>query len=807
MCRWYVVTAYLHVNCIYRIFRHPVVICNQFGRGKRKDGDVGSVLLLVAVWVVSNESVPSGLSESVLRMVIRTDRMMAQYGAALIATAAAVGIRWLLDAWLGDDLPLVSLFGAVAASVWFGGYGPAVFSALAGWMACDYLFIEPRYHITTRDAGSVIGLAAFLMSSGVIIGFGDALYRGRRQARAAEDRLRQSEEELSDFFDNAPVGLHWVGSSGTILRANRAQLEMLGYTSEEYVGHKIVEFHVDEDLIRDVLRRLAAGETIVDQDAQMWCKNGSARDVMINSNTSQDEHGRLMHSRCFTTDVSAQRRGELASQRLAAIVESSEDAIVAKDLHGVVTEWNKAAGRIFGYTADEMIGRPIRILIPAERADEESEILDRIKKGIRVEHFESIRLRKDGSSFPVSLTISPILDPQGKVVGASKIARDITALKMAEHALIDADRGKDDFLAALAHELRNPLAPIRNALEQLKLDTGLDARSVSSRDVIDRQSQIMARLMDDLLDVSRISRNRLEIRKEYTTLAAVIEAAVETSRPLIEQGKHIVSLSMPAEPIHLDADPTRLTQVFSNVLNNAAKFMEPGGSIQVVAALHEAQVLVSVKDTGMGIPGASLPRIFELFAQTPPAQGMPSGLGVGLALARSVLRAHDGSIEAHSEGKGKGSEFIVSLPVSPHEPEFEETHSDPPIATPSRRVLIVDDNRDNAETMAVLLRMSGHVAELAYDGEAALEVAERFSPDLILLDLGMPTIDGLETCRRLRAQAWTKNIQIVALTGLGQPEDRRRTLEAGFDDHLLKPVGFSVLQTLLRDLKRERAEG
>ena len=632
------------------------------------------------------------------------------------------------------------------------------------------------------------------------------VFRDNTERRLAEKRLSQSEKELTDFFENASVGLHWVGRTGTILRANRAELEMLGYSADEYVGRNIVEFHVDKDLIRAVLKRLASGETLVDHEAQMRCKDGSVRDVLINSNALRDERGEFVHSRCFTTDVTVQRRNERASQRLAAIVESSEDAIVAKDLHSIVTSWNRAAERMFGYTADEMIGRPITILIPPEHADEETEILDRIKRGIRVEHFESIRVRKDGSTFPVSLTISPILDRQGKVVGASKVARDITALKAAERALIEADRGKDNFLATLAHELRNPLAPIRNAIEQLKLDVGLEARSASSRDVIDRQSRIMARLIDDLLDVSRITRNRLELRKEQTTLAAVFDSATETSAPLIERGKHTLSVVLPDEPIYLNADPTRLAQVFSNLLNNAAKFMEPGGSIRVSATRHQDRVAVSIKDSGVGISAASLPRIFELFAQSHAVEGMPTGLGVGLALARSVVKLHDGSIEARSEGNGKGAEFIVSLPLSSNEAESTQSNGGGLMATPSRRVLIVDDSRDNAETMAVLLRMFGHDVELAFDGEQALEVAERFRPELVLLDLGMPRIDGLETCRRLRARAWAKDIMIVALTGLGQREDRRRTAEAGFDDHLLKPVGYAVLQTLLHNLHRENTE-
>jgi CheY-like chemotaxis protein len=307
----------------------------------------------------------------------------------------------------------------------------------------------------------------------------------------------------------------------------------------------------------------------------------------------------------------------------------------------------------------------------------------------------------------------------------------------------------------------------------------------------------MTRLIDDLLDVSRITHNRLELRKQQITLATVIDAAIETSRPRIERGKHTLSIALQAEPIYLAADPTRLAQVFSNILNNAAKFMEPGGSIRLTATRRHGQVMVSVNDTGMGVSAAAMPHIFELFSQSPAVGGISSGLGIGLALARGVVELHDGSIEARSEGEGKGTELIVTLPTSA--PGFESVqHDGIALVSRPRRVLIVDDHRDNADTMAVLLRMSGHEVEMAYDGEAALQVAERFRPDLVLLDLGMPKIDGLETCRRMRAETWGKDILIVALTGLGQREDRRRTEEAGFDQHLLKPVGYGALQSLLQ---------
>jgi PAS domain S-box-containing protein len=369
-------------------------------------------------------------------------------------------------------------------------------------------------------------------------------------------------------------------------------------------------------------------------------------------------------------------------------------------------------------------------------------------------------------------------------------------------ALRDADRRKDEFLATLAHELRNPLAPIRNGLEVLRLAGANSEMAEQSRSMMDRQLNQMVRLVDDLMDVSRITRNKLELRKERVSLATVIKSAVETSLPLIEQAGHWFSLALPSEPIYLDADLTRLAQVFSNLLNNAARYTPAGGTISLTGRIGEGSVEVRVKDNGLGISADALPKVFEMFSQVDSnrerAQG---GLGIGLTLVRRLVEMHGGSVEARSEGSGRGSEFIVRLPIV--------NRADPPIlaaadeglsAKNKRRILVVDDNVDSAMSLRMMLDLLGHESAIAHDGLAALEVAEKFQPDVILLDIGLPTLNGYEVCRRIREQPWSQQMAIIALTGWGQDEDRRRSSEAGFDHHLIKPVERASLEKLLGEL-------
>jgi PAS domain S-box-containing protein len=370
-------------------------------------------------------------------------------------------------------------------------------------------------------------------------------------------------------------------------------------------------------------------------------------------------------------------------------------------------------------------------------------------------------------------------------------------------AVREAAHRKDEFLALLAHELRNPLTPIRNAVHVLKAAAADAAAAGRARDLIERQVEHLVRLVDDLLDVSRMMRGKIELRKERIDLAAAVARAVETAAPAVEAGRHELTVSLPPEPLRLEADPVRLAQVIANLLNNAAKYTEPGGRITLTAAREGDEAVVRVRDTGVGVAADMLPKIFDLFVQADRsldrAQG---GMGVGLTLVRRLVELHGGGVQAYSDGPGKGSEFVVRLPAAPAAPPEENgRREDRPAADrrpPRRRILVVDDNADVAESLALMLRLDGQDVRVARDGPAALEAARAEPPEVVFLDIGMPGMDGCEAARRLRQLPGVENALLVALTGWGQEEDRRRTAEAGFDHHLVKPVEPATLHTLLQ---------
>ncbi len=405
--------------------------------------------------------------------------------------------------------------------------------------------------------------------------------------------------------------------------------------------------------------------------------------------------------------------------------------------------------------------------------------------------------RKDGEYRWHAFRALPSRGAGGAIEQWFGVSVDVHDARQAQETLKEADRRKDEFLATLAHELRNPLAPIRNALQLLQRLRIEDPTARVAQDIMDRQVRHMVRLIDDLLDVSRITRGRLELRRQPVELSQVIEQALETSRPHLAQQ---LTISLPSEPIHLDADPVRLSQVLSNLLNNAAKFTPKSGRISISASLEGATVVIRVRDTGVGIAPGQLAQIFQIFSQAGSALDRSTGgLGIGLSLARSLVELHGGTIEARSEGRDKGAEFVVRLPVLalPDPAELPERPAPASYGGAVRRVLVVDDVRDSVDSLAVLLRMDGNVVEAAADGLEAVQKAEAFKPDLILLDLGLPHLNGFEACELIRRQPWGRGIVIVALTGWGQDEDRRRTLAAGFDAHLVKPVHADALRELL----------
>jgi PAS domain S-box-containing protein len=1004
---------------------------------------------------------------------VRTGNAAAAYGLALAALIAAVLIRYLLDPWMGDALPLVTLFGAVAAAVWFGGYRPAIVVVILGYLACSYLFIEPRGRFAFPDLGSVIGLLAYCFTCLLIIGFGEATRLAHLRSSERRELLQVTLRSIGDAVITTDV-------EGRVTDMNGVAESLTGWTQREAVGQpidsvfRIVNEETRGPVKNPATRALREGIVVgLANHTVLIRRNGGECPIDDSAAPIRDERGNLSGCVLIFRNVAVQRHLErdnasqlLTARLLASIVESSDDAIISKSLDGIIQSWNAAAERLFGYPADQAVGRHISLVIPAERIAEEDHIIASLKAGQRIDHFETERLRSDGRRILVSLTISPVKDDAGHVIGASKIVRDVTRQRQAEQRerqllaeaaaanakfqaffeqgalfagimdvdgtildanrlsweacgytreqivgkpfwegpwwapssqlieqikvasaqaaagqtfraempyfvadgservadvaiqpirdeagrvlflaptgvditdrkraeadrekfvtlvenstdfigmcdlegipffinraglemvglddleearhvavasfffpedqarlmqeffpsvlekghgeievrfrhfktgdarwmaykvltlpdadgrpiafatvsqdvterrrmedtlrgmaadLSEADRRKNEFLAMLAHELRNPLAPISNAAQALRLG-GRDGETLrSASEMLERQVGQMARLVDDLLDMSRISRGKIELRKERVELTPIVEQAVEAVRAQYKSMNHELTVSVPPTPVHLNADPARLTQVVGNLLNNACKFTEKGGHVSLTVEHHREQVVIRVKDNGIGIAAENLPRLFEMFAQVDTSlERSRDGLGIGLTLVKTLVEMHGGTVEAHSDGLGEGSEFAIRLPVLLDVPK---PLSPPAVSKPTPagrlRILIVDDSPDGADSLAMLLEFGGHETHQAYDGLEAIEAAERLHPDVVLLDIGLPRMNGYEACRRIREQPWGRDLVLVALTGWGQEEDRNRSREAGFDAHLVKPVDHDVLLELL----------
>jgi PAS domain S-box-containing protein len=519
------------------------------------------------------------------------------------------------------------------------------------------------------------------------------------------------------------------------------------------------------------------------------------------------------HEQAQRESEAAVRRQEVARARLATIVESSDDAIISKDLDGIITSWNQGAERLFGYTAAEAVGKSVTMLIPADRQDEEPGILARVRRGERIDHYETVRQRKDGTLLDISLTVSPLLDRSGHVIGASKIARDITErrrsqqqreelLRVTERAREEsesANRAKDDFLAMLGHELRNPLSAVRNAISVATLDERNRDRALA---IGRRQADQLGRIVDDLLDVARITRGRVPLHRVPISLNEVLQRTVEGARLFMDERGHSLTLVVPDETILVDADAARLEQAVSNLLANSAKYTDPGGTVAVTAEREGDDAVVRVRDDGIGIAPDVLPKVFDLFRQgarsLDRAQG---GLGIGLTLVRRIVELHGGSVHAASSGVGGGAEFTIRLPALAR--EHVASADEPRSVTRDRRparVLMVEDNPDAAESLVMILELLGHHVRVVHDGIAAVETARANVPDIMLVDIGLPGMDGYEVARAVRREAALKDIVLVALTGYGRPEDRTQALGAGFDYHLVKPVDLDALGDLVARL-------
>jgi PAS domain S-box-containing protein len=507
---------------------------------------------------------------------------------------------------------------------------------------------------------------------------------------------------------------------------------------------------------------------------------------------------------------------ELRIQRewLRVTLESIGDAVIATNPEGQITFMNPAAARLTGWPEREAQGLPLnevfRIVTEETHKSVESPVDKVLREGtIAGLANHTILIARDGTEIPIDDSAAPIRNREGVIHGVVLIFHDIIQrrdlereLRRRADRLAEADRRKDEFLAMLSHELRNPLAPIRNSLHILGMPDATPDLIQRARETMERQIRHMVRLVDDLLDVSRITRGKVQLRKEAVDLAVLAVRAGEAFRPLAEDKGCELIVRVPAVPVLLDADPVRLDQVLSNLLSNAVKFTGPGDRIWLDVETGDDVAIVRVRDTGFGIPQDLLPSVFELFVQVnPEIDRSQGGLGIGLTLVRSLVEMHGGRVAAHSEGVGRGTEFEVRLPLAARDKrEPEELPASGRLSGPSRRVLVVDDNQDAAESVALLLELWGHDVRITYDGWSALAEAPDFLPEFILLDIGLPGLDGYEVARRLRSDPRLDRTVLIAMTGYGQEQDRLLALEAGFSHHLVKPVDPAVLRELLAQI-------
>jgi len=626
---------------------------------------------------------------------------------------------------------------------------------------------------------------------------------------------RRAEEDLRDFVENAVEGLHSADANGIILWANQAELDLYGYARADFCGKPQAGFHVDTKAVEDMQRRLLRGETVRNFESEIRRRDGSFKRVSVNA-SGLWEDGTFVRSRCFTRDVTQWRAITEASDHLVAIVTSSEDAIVSKDLTGRITSWNASAERIFGYPAEEAIGRSIYLIIPSDRRSEEDIVLERIRRGEQVDHFETVRRRKDGTFVEVSLTISPIRDSNGRIVGASKVARDITDRKRieadrerllvrAEQARVEAERAnrvKDEFLATLSHELRSPLNAIHGWARLAAGHLSDDSPPTLHRalEVIDRNVALQLRLITDLLDISRFAHGKLPIQHQRVDAAAVVGSVIDSLRPDAIARQIQVTPLIPTLEVFVSGDGPRLEQVVRNVLTNALQFTPRGGEVKVALEVQDQQVEIAIADNGEGIAPEFLPHVFDRFRQADSATTRRhGGLGLGLAVAQHLVEAHGGKITAESAGPGRGATFRIRLPLAEATPMVESGDQSSAASLNGLRLLVVDDDADARELLESITREHGATVTAVDSMDAALTAIHADHFDVMLSDLAMPAHDGYELIQTIRRDARPdiRGLEAIAVSAYADELHRDRAFAAGFDGYLTKPVEQAKLLDLL----------
>lgn len=645
---------------------------------------------------------------------------------------------------------------------------------------------------------------------GQLLGF-STITRDRTERRQQEALLKQSEERSRLLIAGVKdYAIFMLNPQGIVETWNAGAASIKGYSAEEIIGRHFSVFYPPDSTKRGLPEAELRGAMMqgrFEDEGWRLRKDGSRFWANVIITAVRNASGHLIGFSKITRDLTERRRYEddlrKSEERFRLLVDGvTEYAIMTLDSEGFVTSWNAGAERIKGYKSQEILGKHVSHFYRSEDvlANKPWENLRIAREQGRVTD-EGWRLRKDGTLFWANTVITSLRDQSGRPYGYAKVTQDLTQRRNAE-ALADTTQRMHEFIAMLAHELRNPLAPIRNAVALMGRKGLKDPILESMRQTIDRQSVLLTRLLDELLDVNRIARGQFAIERELVDLRDVLMRAIETSRPLIDSRRHSLEVSVPEQPARVLGDALRLTQTFVNLLNNAAKYTPEGGSIRLSAVVRGAEIEIRVRDNGAGIERDMLEKVFDLFVQVDSTmQHALGGLGVGLALVRRVVELHGGNVLARSEGKTYGAEFIVRLPLSIEQIQVISAQGSPAAGSiRTLRVLVVDDNRDAADSLNLLLTSMGQNVYVAYDGESAISAAKVFRPEIVLLDIGMPQMSGYEVARALMADATAAKSALVAVTGWGQEADRERAKEAGFTYHFVKPISEEALRTILTEV-------
>ncbi|MGF6575000.1 PAS domain S-box-containing protein [Paraburkholderia sp. GAS333] len=623
-----------------------------------------------------------------------------------------------------------------------------------------------------------------------------------------EEKVRQMaalSEDLTNLLASTDIATLLVDRDGFIRRFTPKAADMLGLAHAD-LGRKIGEVlgnPLGHALSTEIGRVLANQDGQVEEEIEtadnQWYVRRLTPFVAMRGTPAA---GVVV----TWTDITHIKLSDGRARRLAAVVQDSNDAVTVFDLNGHLRAWNRAASTMYGYSETEALQMSVSDLVPRGARQDHLDFIRQAEQNQALHSYETQRVTKDGRVLDIWLTLSVLSDDKGKPAAVASTERKLvnrsvsnTQLRERAEQLAVADRRKNEFLAMLGHELRNPLAALASASTLLSSRGAEEKQKEWAAGVIRRQARAMTSLVNDMLDIARITSGSIELKRQPVVLTAIVQNALEVCQPIVTERGHTLSVSLPEEPIWLNADATRLSQVVENIVINAAKYTAPGGTIHVHGAKTAGRLLLRVKDNGQGIPPSMLNSLFDMFAQGAGADNQRlSGLGVGLSVVRRLVELHGGSVRALSDGRN-GSEFIVDLPLDPDALPAEYTGGQPPCGIPTpQRILIIDDNADAAEALAMLLMNEGHEVETCFDGATGLDAAAKSVPDFVLSDVGLVGMDGFEVARRLRESTATREVILIAVTGYGMPADRLRTAQAGFDHHLTKPVDFDALRELLR---------